>query len=187
MSTLTPTATHRKRWTRDDCAFLERSGLLSGNWELLDGEIVVKMPQNYPHANATMRLIAYCLSLVGVDRLRTQATMEVYEEDQSLNRPEPDVLVLRESVRRVPLASDVLLVAEVSDTTQADDFGHKATLYARAGIPEYWVLDVARELLVLFRLPEGNEYAQRIELHASDSATPLFTDQPIAVSELLPQ
>ena len=104
MSTLTPTATHRKRWTRDDCAFLERSGLLMGNWELLDGEIVVKMPQNYPHANAVSFLLAYCFSLVGPARVRTQATMEVYAEDRSLNRPEPDVLVLRESVRRVPLA-----------------------------------------------------------------------------------
>lgn len=173
--------------TREDCAFLERSGLLAGKWELLDGEIVVKRPQHYPHANATMRLISYCLGLVGVDRLRTQATMEVYADDQSFNRPEPDVLILREAVRRVPLASDVLLVAEVSDTTQADDFGHKATLYARASIPEYWVLDVGRDLLVIFRLPEKGEYTQRTELSPTDSAAPLFTDQTILVSALLPQ
>jgi len=185
-ATLTPTATHRKRWTREDCAFLERSGLLSGKWELLDGELVVKMPQNYPHANAVSFLLAYCFSLVGPARVRTQATMEVYTDDQSLNRPEPDVLVLREAVRRVPLATDVLLVAEVSDTTQADDFGHKATLYARAGIPEYWVLDVGRDLLVVFRLPEEGEYTQRTELTASDSATPLFASQGIGVAELLP-
>lgn len=173
--------------TREDCAFLERSGLLAGKWELLDGEIVVKRPQHYPHANATMRLISYCLGLVGVDRLRTQATMEVYADDQSFNRPEPDVLILREAVRRVPLASDVLLVAEVSDTTQADDFGHKATLYARASIPEYWGLDVGRDLLVIFRLPEKGEYTQRTELSPTDSAAPLFTDQTILVSALLPQ
>lgn len=183
---LAPTPTHRKRWTREDCAFLERSGLLTGKWELLDGEIVVTMPQNYPHANAVSFLLAYCLSLVGPARVRTQATIEVYEEDQSLNRPEPDVVILSEPVRRVPLASDVLLVAEVSDSTQADDFGHKATLYARAGIPEYWVLDVARELLVIFRQPEGSEYSQRTEYHAADSATPLFTDQAVGVSTLLP-
>lgn len=183
---LTPTPTHRKRWTREDCAFLERSGLLTGKWELLDGEIVVTMPQNYPHANAVSFLLAYCLSLVGPARVRTQATMEIHEADQSLNRPEPDLVILREPVRRIPLASDVLLVAEVSDSTQADDFGHKAILYARAGIPEYWVLDVPRELLVSFRQPESGEYTQRIEHHASDSAMPLFTDQAVLVSTLLP-
>lgn len=188
---LEPRATpeHRRRWSREECAFLENSGLLRERYELLDGEIVVKVSQNYPHAAAVMRLIAYALRLVDgeIDRVRTQATMEVREDDRVANRPEPDVVVLRGPVRRVPDGTDVLMAVEVSDTTQGDDFGVKVGLYARAGVVEYWVLDLTRRRLVAFTEPRDGVYTGRAEWDANATAAPTFApDRPIAVRDLLP-
>lgn len=177
----------RKRWTRDECRFLENAGLLRGHYELLDGEIIRKMGQNAPHAISVMLMIAYLLSVFGVRRVRTQATMEVRSEDQTTNRPEPDIVVLRAETNRIPTGKDVLLAVEISDTTQTDDFGWKATLYARAGVEEYWVLDLPRRVLVAFRQPSGDRWQERLEFSADGQIAPLAAPaSPVAVSTLLP-
>jgi Uma2 family endonuclease len=168
---------------------MEDAGRLKGRYELLDGEVIVKMGQNGPHAVGVMRLIAYCLSLFpSGDRVRTQATMEVREEDRVTNRPEPDVLVLREGVGSViPHGGDVLLAVEVSDTTQGDDYGVKLHLYARAGVAEYWVLDLPRRVLVAFRQPDGERWQVRQEFAEADSVAPLVAPDRLArVADLLP-
>lgn len=185
---LPATATGRRRWSRDECRFLENAGLLKGRYELLDGEIVMGLGQNSPHAMAVMFVIEYLLSWVGRGRVRTQATMEVREDDRVLNRPEPDVAALREVlISRLPTGKDVLLAVEISDTTQADDFGRKVSLYARAGVAEYWVLDLERRVLVAFRRPEGDEWAVRDEFSETERVAPLSApDTVILVSELLP-
>ena len=188
--TLTPAATssRRKRWSRDECKFLENAGLLKGRYELLDGEIVLNMGQNSPHAMAVMRVILYLARLFNGDCIRTQATMEVRADDRVLNRPEPDLAVLREVILTgVPTGEDVLLAVQVSDTTQADDYGPKVGLYARAGAAEYWVLDLARRVLVVFRSPQRGEWLVRDEYAEDAQAAPLTVPHaPIAVRELLP-
>lgn len=178
----------RKRWTRDECKFLENAGLLKGRYELLGGEIVINMSQNSPHGMAVMRIIAYLLSLYGTDRIRTQTTMEVQADDRVLNRPEPDVFLLREIVYTgAPAGEDVLLAVEVSDTTQADDYGHKVALYARAGVAEYWVLDLEKRILVVFRSPQRGEWLVRDEYAEDAQIAPLtMPNNPIAVADLLP-
>jgi len=188
--TLAPPATpsRRKRWNRDECKFLENAGLLKGRYELLDGEIILNMGQNSPHGMAVMEVIAYLLRLFTTKRVRTQATMEVRQDDRVLNRPEPDVFLLREVVYTgAPTGEDVLLAVEVSDTTQTEDYGHKVGLYARAGVAEYWVLDLARRVLVVFRSPQRGEWLVRDEYAQDASVAPLTAPHaPISVSELLP-
>ena len=184
---LPATPAGRKRWSRDDCKFLVNAGLLKGRYELLDGEIVTKMGQNGPHAIAVMFVIGYLLSVFPRLRVRTQATMEVREDDRITNRPEPDVVALRESFSRIPTGEQVLLAVEVSDTTQADDYGHKVSLYARAGVQEYWVLDLQRRVLVAFREPAGDEWQVRAEYAEGETLAPLCApDSSIAVADLLP-
>jgi Uma2 family endonuclease len=184
---LPATATGRKRWSRDDCRFLENAGLLKGRYELIDGEIIVKMGQNPPHAMAVMRVIAYLLRFFHDDNLRTQATMEVQAEDRFANRPEPDVVALREMADTVPTGEDILLAVEVSDSTQADDLGRKVALYARAGVAEYWVLDLQRRVLIAFQTPQGNEWQTRAEYAETDTLAPLAAPEGvIRVADLLP-
>lgn len=183
-----PTSTGRKRWSRGECEYLENAGVLKGRYELLDGEIVYNMSQNSPHAIAVLRVILYLARLFQGDRVRTQATMEVREDDRVLNRPEPDISVLREAtLTGAPDGSNVLLAVEVSDTTQGDDYGPKVTLYARAGVAEYWVLDLARRVLVVFHTPQNGQWLGRDE-HAEDAqaAPRTMPHSPVAVADLLP-
>jgi len=181
------TANGRKRWSRTEFEFLETACLLKGRYELLDGEIITKMGQNRRHARVLSLLLAYLAAAFGAERVQSQATMEVREDDRILNRPEPDAAVLREDIDRNASGEDVLLAVEVSDTTQADDYGHKVALYARAGITEYWVLDLNRRLLTAFRRPQEGEWLVRDDYAEGDTVSPLSAPQSvILVSELLP-
>ena len=113
--------------------------------------------------------------------------MEVRGEDRVTNRPEPDVVALREDTDDNPEGTDVLLAVEISDSTQSDDLGFKAGLYARAGVAEYWVLDVATRKLHVFRQPENGEWKDTPELDATDTISPLSTpDSPVSIASLLP-
>lgn len=177
----------RKRWTRDECLFLENAGLLRGHYELLDGEIIRKMSQGRRHALVVSLVFAYLIALFGARRVQTQATMEVRTEDQATNRPEPDLVVLRTDTDIIPTGREVLLAVEISDTTQTDDFGWKATLYARAGVEEYWVLDLPRRVLVVFRQPDGDRWNERLEFSAEGHIAPLAApSSPVAVSTVFP-
>lgn len=184
--TLPPTKSRRKRWTRDDCLFLERSGLLEGRYELIDGEIIDKMGQNRPHSLAISLVSAWLYLVFGPRRVTTQATIEVRQDERVTNRPEPDAAVLREEISVVPSGEDILLVVEVADTSQDDDFGFKVGLYARAGIPEYWVLDLSRQQLTTFRDLQNGEYQQHPHWRAEDTVAPLCApNNPVLVGDLL--
>jgi Uma2 family endonuclease len=187
---LPPTESGRKRWTRNDCEVLERIGFLQERYELLNGEIILKMGQNAPHAIAVVYVVAWLLSLFGRQRVRSQATMEVRREEQTANRPEPDALVLREPLRRTPTGQDVLLVVEIADTSLADDLGFKVELYARAGVEEYWVLNLNQRRLTLFRYPNTEEGTWGEERVLSETETVFCLAQPDApttVADLLPE
>ncbi len=186
---LPPTASGRPRWNRSAWEFLENAGLLQGKYEIIDGEIILKMPQNYPHSATINRLFAYAIRLVNgeLDRVRSQTNITIQGVDGETNRPEPDMVILREPIRRVPAGDDVLLAVEVSDTTLAEDLGFKIGLYARAGIEEYWVLDLPRRRLIAFRDAESGIYQRREEFTEETTITPEFApDAEISLSELLP-
>ena len=181
-------ANGRKRWTRTEVEFLENACLLKGHYELIDGEIVIKMAQNSPHAIAVIRVILYLARLFGDLRVRTQATMEVRDDDRVLNRPEPDIAVLRDvTLTGAPDGDNVLLAVEVSDTTQADDYGYKTGLYARAGVGEYWIVDLTRRVLVAYRRAENGEWQARQEFAEDAQVAPTSApDAFVSISDLLP-
>lgn len=181
----------RKRWTRGECDFLERLGLIAEPYELLGGEIILKVGQNQPHAMTVIRLIAWLISVFGVTRVQTQTTIEIAENDRPTNRPGPDALVLARpdyELGRTPTGGeDLVFVAEVSDATLGDDLGAKAALYARAGIPEYWVIDVTGRQLFVHRSPAGGNYAEVIPCTANDVFAPLAAPETtVRVADLLP-
>ena len=79
---------------------------------------------------------------------------------------------------------DVLLVFEVSDSTLRTEGTTKAALYARHGIPEVAILDVARRRVELRRRPEGDEWRETITLDEGESFTPTGAHAPIRVADL---
>jgi Uma2 family endonuclease len=179
-------------WTRQDCERFENEGLLiPGKYELIEGEIIRKMPQNRPHSAGVSRLFAWCISVFSMDFVQTQAAINVAPEDNPTSFPEPDVFVLTRSIEyflvNYPTPADLALVAEVSDSTLAFDLSTKAGLNARAMIREYWVLDVVGRALTVHREPHEGRY-QSVVRYAADErvATLAKPVEHVVVSALLP-
>jgi Uma2 family endonuclease len=108
------------------------------------------------------------------------------------SEPEPDIAIVSGSPRdyRDAHPSTALLIVEVADASLAFDRTVKASLYARAAIPEYWLLNLVDQLLEVHRNPgqsSGGRYALVERHQAGDRVAPLFLpDRFIAVAEVLP-
>lgn len=181
----------RKRWTVEECRFLQNSGLLGDSrYELIEGDIVFKMPQGFAHKTSVTLLVAALSDVFGALHLRNQADFGVGLRDAN-NEPEPDVVVLEGTARdyasREPLPEEVLLVCEVGASSLAGDLTVKAGIYARQGLREYWVLDVdGRELHVL-RAPQAGSYTSHETITEADTVAPIAAPHgTIRVADLLP-
>ncbi len=129
--------------------------------ELIDGVIIDMPPIGSPHAGTVSQLYG-SLSRAAGDRaiVRCQLPIQLGEHSE----PEPDFALVtpRKSFYkdRHPTEHDTLLVIEVSDTTLNSDLQRKMALYARYGIREYWIVDLASSQLHVFRSPAGARYEQ---------------------------
>ena len=104
----------------------------------------------------------------GIEYVRSEDPVDVAPEDNPNSEPEPDLIVTYQSIRVTkgsnPTPEDLRLVVEVADSTYEYDRIIKAALYARAGIREYWLVDVRNvnePELILHEKPENGKY-QRI-------------------------
>jgi Uma2 family endonuclease len=167
----------RKRWTRSECTALEASGVWDQQrLELVQGELISKMGKNRPHVNTLTRLQGWLVQIFGLDFVNPEAPIDVAPEDNPTNEPEPDVIVLRKELsyfRSNPPAEDVLLVVEVADSSLSFDLTVKARLYARAGIPEYWVADVGTRQIYVHRNPGSGKYGSVVIYSEQETVSPL--------------
>ncbi len=182
---------NRKRFTRKECEFLEQNQLLTERYELIDGEIIFKMPQNPPHALTVMLITAWLMRVFGEMYARCQLAIDVGEAAPEINNPEPDGVALSQPVTafaaRHPAPMEILLVVEVSDTTIHFDLHNKAALYALAGIVEYWVADIKERRFVVHRNPTPAGYAEVTQYDAEETISPLARpDASVRVADLLP-
>lgn len=179
------------QWTRKQVDALYRAGLLDKNcrYELIEGEIY-EMSENPPHSGAVILLRNFLEAVFGGLYVRSQTPIDVGDSAPK-NAPYPDAAVTKEPATayfaRFPGPEDLLLVAEVSDSSLKMDLGKKARLYARAGIPEYWVLNVNGRQLVVHRRPTAAGYADVTE-HPETArvATLAQPDAVVLVADLLP-
>lgn len=125
--------------------------------ELLDGEIIEKLWQMPRHATAVV-LVSNMLSRAFGDGCDIRSQLPLSLSDRS--EPEPDIAVVKGSPRdyRDAHPSTALLIVEVADATRGYDRGHKLAAYARAGIGEYWILDVVGETLEVCRRPASADF-----------------------------
>jgi Uma2 family endonuclease len=136
--------------------------------ELIDGKIVEMSPIGDRHADCVDRLARLFTLAVGFEaRVRVQNPVHLSEASE----PQPDIAVVRERdyAARGPWPADVLLIVEVSDTTLRDDIAVKVPLYAAAGIPEVWVIDILAATVHRFWDPEGTAYRRRQRYSMSDT------------------
>ncbi len=161
--------------------------------ELIDGNLVEKMSQNSPHSST--------LDIVEVDIrallpagwwLRSQKPLSL-----ARSVPEPDAAIVRGDRHtyrtRHPVAADVGIVIEVSDSSLWYDRTVKGHLYAAADIPEYWVVNIEERLVEVYTSPnpaaDPPAYATRTD-YAVGQSVPLVLDgtavAQLPVADLLP-
>jgi len=168
----------RKRWTRAECESIEATGLWNREREeLIEGELITETPKKRPHVVVFMSVLEWLTGVFGMKCLNAEGPIDVSPEDNPTSEPEPDIAVLAktgsEYMGANPPASDVRLVIEVSDSTLAFDLGPKSRLYARAGIPDYWVLDITGRRLIVHRDPKAGLYSVVTAYGEGEAVTPL--------------
>lgn len=186
-----PTDPPRKRWTRLECAALEESGLWERQrLELVEGELISKMGKNRPHVYALIVLQGWLIQIFGLQYVNPEVPIDVSPEDNPTNEPQPDLIVLNRPSREFlhnPQPGDLRLVVEVSDSSVGFDLTAKAGLYARAGIVEYWVLDIQARRLVVHRDPQAGLYRSLTVYSERESVSTLASpDAEFRVGDAFP-
>jgi Uma2 family endonuclease len=184
-----------RRWTRVEYERLVELGVFrrAERLELLDGALVVREPQGSRHAAGIRRVLDALRPTLG-DAWQIGSLLPIALDDSS--EPEPDVSVVRRDpgAYRDAHPSGPVLLVEVADASYRIDRQHKSTLYARAGVPEYWVVDVADNAVIVHRdpgpaprTPGGFRYGSVSTLRPPAGVVPLVAPgRAIPIADLLP-
>ena len=176
----------RKRWTRDECEALDAQGLWDyERLELIEGDLIQKMSKKPRHSIVLALLYERLAGVFGMRLVNQERTIDVSPEDNPTNQPEPDLIVLTRAVSSYPKPADLQLVVEVADSTLRFDLSIKAALYARAGIREYWVVDIAGRCIVVHRDPAEGRYGSIAAYSEDETVSPLAKPgQSLRISEI---
>ena len=157
--------------TVDDFLLLDRSGAFAAyrKTELINGTIVFVNAQYGRHLRVKIRLLRRlsdaCDGLGGGLEAWSEGSIDMAPDSM----PEPDLFITNATPPDAPVpAASVILICEVADSTVKDDLGEKAELYARRGIPEYWVVDLPAGLIHQMWSPSAAGYAERHECKLGD-------------------
>ncbi len=185
-------AIRTRRWRREEYERAIQAGIFQEDEpvELIDGRLIVAEPQSSPHATGIELAADALRQAFGAGwRVRVQLPLALGEWSE----PEPDLAVVPGEARdyRDAHPSHAVLVVEITGASVRLDRGLKAPVYARAGIPEYWLVNLADRAVEVHREPgrdaRGWRYrsVERAEPPAILRALAAPT-VPIRVADLLP-
>jgi Uma2 family endonuclease len=186
---------HTRRWSRAEYErLIDKDVFQPGErLELVGGQLVVREPQRSPHATA-IELALDALQAAFGRGWRVRIQMPVALDDES--EPEPDVAVVpggpRDYLSSHPTRP--ALIVEVAETTLTFDRDQKGGLYARAGIADYWIINLVDRVLEVHRDPApapdaayGWRYRSVATLWPRDVVSPLAAPRArISITDLLP-
>lgn len=181
----------RRRFSVDEYHWMARVGILreDDRLELIDGEIIEMPPIKPGHSSATDKATKlFVLRFSDVAWVRIQNPIRLSHHSE----PEPDVALVHQRADEYSASlqapDDVFLVIEIADSTLATDRDVKLPMYAWAGIPEYWVLDLSNRLLRIHRVPSRGGYRETLIREERDQVAPIsFPSRLVAVADLLPR
>jgi Uma2 family endonuclease len=164
------------RFTSAEYSEMIEAGILTENdrVELLDGEIVFTSPIHLPHKSTTDKLtMFFAPKVAGRFICRVQGSIELTDSSQ----PEPDFLVLKHTddfyLERDAKIDEIALLVEVADSSLQMDLNRKREIYAKAGVAEYWVVDLKNKRLVIHLGPQADgSYAQVTHHQPDTTCTP---------------
>jgi Uma2 family endonuclease len=151
--------------------------------ELIRGVLVKMSPQLAPHASTVQKLNQLLMArLQGRFTLRIQSPLALSDDTE----PEPDVAVVALGAYEAEHPRTALLIVEVSDMTLRKD-RRKASVYASAGIGEYWIVNLGARAIEVYLSPDGDRYAEVRTLRTGETLRPAqLGDVALAVAEILP-
>ena len=178
------------RFTVDDYYAMAEAGILTHDErvELINGEIIEMSPIGKRHRSSVYAL-GHLISLQVGDRAIVGVQNAVHLDN--CREFQPDVTILRSSedfyLSNPPGPADVLLLIEVSDSSLSYDRDVKLSLYAGAGIPEIWIVNIPDGVVEVYTDPSAGEYRTRRTFSAGDSVSPSsFPDISLPVSRIVP-
>lgn len=175
---LHPDAVPRKRWTREQYDAAYEAGVFAGDHtELVEGDVITRMSKTPRQVVAYHQCLHWLMDVFSQRCLTMYGPIDVHAADIALNEPAPDIAVLSREVfefrKSNPKPTDIRLAVEVGDQSLAFDLVVKAALYARAGIADYWVLDVPEQRVVVHREPTPEGYRDVKAYAEHESLAPL--------------
>lgn len=174
-----------RRLSRREYHVLADAGMFENERvELLYGRIVAMSPQKPPHAgrvHALTQLLTRALS--GRGDVRVQLPLAASDDSE----PEPDLAVVDPGRYDDEHPRTAHLVVEIAHSSRLTDLRLKPPLYAAMGVPEYWVIDLDRDAVVVHREPDADGY-RRIETLGRGHRVALawFPEVTFDVDDLLP-
>ena len=179
----------RHAFTVDEYHRMGEAGILGEDdrVELIEGEIVDMAPIGNRHKSAVNRLCKLFEQRLS-DRVIVQSQSSIRVDEH--NEPEPDIVLLRWRddfyARTTEVPEHVYLAVEVADSSLVYDRDFKAHLYARAGISEYWLLDIEAASILVFRDPAPEGYRLIRIVRGTEAASPLaFPDAVFTPAEVI--
>lgn len=169
-----PVRVEKRRFNVHEYHRMAEVGILSEDdrVELIEGEILEMSPIGSRHAacvDRLNRLLNGFADLSAIVRVQSPILLDVNSE------PEPDISLLRPSDDFYsgghPTTGDVLLLIEVADTSVERDLEVKLPLYARAGIPETWIVDLPAETIEVHSRPDSGEYRETVRVKRGETVT----------------
>jgi Uma2 family endonuclease len=178
----------RRLFTAEQFFQMIATGILTkhDHVELLEGEILEMTPIGRSHAACRANLIRmFILGIDGRGIVWSPGTIRLSDR----SAPQPDLAVLRPNPRKYrdayPIPDDVLLLVEISDSSLRRDRELKLPMYARAGIQEYWIVDVQDEVVDVYTSPANLNYASARTFRRGEFISPAaFPDLAIAVDDI---
>ncbi len=179
---------HIRRWTREEYERLVEQGFFhpEEKMELVDGVIFGKTPQTRVHTASILLAEDVLRPLFAKGfHIRTQMPLALGLDSE----PEPDLAIVSGEPKDYLDAqpSTAVLVIEVAEVSLLHD-RKKVGLYARSGIPEYWLVNLKDRCLEVYRAPRKSTYSSRAVLSTGDSISLLsHPEAVIPVASLLPR
>ena len=177
------------RFSAQEYHRLGEMGILSpdARVELIDGAIHDMSPIGPNHSGVVIRLNRF-FSLQAKKRWLVSSQNPVGLDNYS--EPQPDIVLLKPApddyVSHHPAPDDVFLLIEVADSSLDFDRGKKLQVYARAGIVEFWIVNLPESAIEIYREPHFTGYEKKTVARAGEKATPsAFPNVAVDVAELL--
>lgn len=175
------------KWTVDEYHRMIAAGILDERRvELLKGEIVEMSPEGEPHAYFSSEAGEYLTRLLGDQAMIRQAKPITLPNN---SEPEPDIAIVqrlgREYLEHHPYPDNIFWLIEYSDSSLDKDLQTKSKIYAEVEILEYWLVNLKKRQLVVFRDAQDGEYASKSTLTGGTIYPLAFPDVAISVDAIV--